>query len=643
MCGIAGVISQEPRRENLQESSAMIQAIRHRGPDGQQTWFSPSRCCALAHARLAILDTSDAGAQPMHSSCGRHTIVFNGEIYNFLELRGELEGLGHHFVSGSDTEVLLSAFREWGEACLPRLNGMFAFAIWDETERCLFLARDRFGVKPLHFACHSGTYYFASELKAFRALRGFPLKMDPLVRERILADPFSVESTGRTLLAGVEQIRAGHFARISRGGVQSQKWWNLADHLHEVPNDSSSQVDLWKELFFDSLRIRLRSDVPVGTALSGGFDSSAILCSLADLIRGGRGGAYAGALHKAFVATFPGEDNDETAEARRVLDHSGVQGDFFELGNEDPTATIEQSLTSFEGIYITLPSAVGRIYQEQRRAGIVVSLDGHGCDEMMGAYWGSQGSQLQNAPPLFKSPLTNLRMIREHFTRLKKEQNLPGYLLVKDGLRQVFRIHPSLDWARGFYHQNGIRPLYCRKRVPLAKFPEMAEWGSHPKHEQALALMFQHTILPTLLRNFDRMSMAHGVEIRMPFLDWRLVALTFSLPEQSKFSGELSKWVAREAMRGVVPEEIRTARKKIGFGFPLGKWMNGPLGDWSLEVVESAPTDHDLIDVPRLRRAMRARNIHRSWASDIDTIRAWHCVSFLWFESRFLRAGEHRS
>ncbi len=640
MCGIAGVISRDPRSENLQEASAMIYSIRHRGPDGQRTWGSPSRCCALAHARLAILDTTEAGTQPMHSPCGRFSIVFNGEIYNFVEIRLELEGLGVRFSSLSDTEVLLAAFIQWGEGCLSRLNGMFAFAIWDEFQQSMFLARDRFGVKPLHYAFRAGLFYFASELKVFRSVPNFPLQMDSEMRGRVLVDPFSVESTGRTLLQGVSQLPAGHYGWLSNGRLQTVKWWSLADNLHEVPSDFNDQIEEWKALFFDALRLRLRSDVPVGTALSGGFDSSAILCSLACLIREGRGGgAYAGALHKAFVASFPGEDNDESFEAKSVLEETGVEGDFFELGNEDPTDTIEQVLTAFEGIYITPPTAAGRIYQEQRRSGVVVSLDGHGADEMMGAYWGTYSSQLQYAPPFLENPVANIKILASFLRHLRAEQNLPGALLLKEGMRQFFRNHPSLEWVRKRYHCKGIRPLYCRKYFPQCNYLQDKEWDSRSSREQGLALMFQQTILPTLLRNFDRMSMAHGVEIRMPFLDWRLVALTFSMPDQSKFHNNLSKWVAREAMLGIVPEKIRLTPKKVGFGFPLAKWMNGSLGEWALDIAENAVSQHDLIDVPKLRRSLRARNRNRTWASDNDTIRVWLCINFLWFENRFLRAN----
>lgn len=635
MCGITGIISDIPFPGNKENVKHLLSTLSHRGPDSQRIWDSPDRDCTLGHARLAILDLSESGAQPMHSPCGRYTVVFNGEIYNFLELREELAGVGCEFVGTSDTEVLLQAFIRWGEKCLKKFNGMFAFAIWDRRERKLFLARDRFGIKPLHYAIHGGRLIFSSELKAYRALPGFPLAMDPEMRERVLIDPFSVESTGKTLLAGVCQLPAGHCATYRQGRLSLRRWWNLAEALPTVPESFSDQVESWKDLFFSSLKLRLRSDVPVGTALSGGFDSSAILCSLAKLIRDGQGGTYANALHEAFVASFPGADNDETHEAQLVLQHAGVPGHFFDIASEDPTDTIDEVLHQFEGIYLHLPTPVGRIYQEQRRHGTVVSLDGHGCDEMMGAYRGERTSVLRDAPSFLLHPLENFQRIAEHLRLARRDLDLPGRTFYSESARQIFTHLPSLQWLRNVRQAFGIQPAFFRNRTRLPKFPSDPAWKGAPDVERMFHQMFHQTILPTLLRNFDRMSMAHGVEVRMPFLDWRLVALTFSLPTSSKIHDGQSKFVGRMAMDGVLPDEIRLSRRKVGFASPTGRWMNGNLGYWAESVVQSCGASHDLLDIARLRAEMTLRNREKSWSSDSRTLRIWLYVNFLWFEGNF--------
>jgi asparagine synthase (glutamine-hydrolysing) len=593
--------------------------------------------CALGHARLSILDVTNSGAQPMRTSDGRYHVVFNGEIYNFIELRSELECFGHTFSGGSDTEVLLAAYVQWGRDCLNRFNGMFAFAIWDEQERSLFMARDRFGIKPLHYSRWNGRLYFASELKAFRAIPGFPVEMDAENRRKILVDPFSVESSGSTLLRNVGQIRAGGWMFVKDLNITSGQWWNLAEHLTTPPDTFTAQVEKWRELFYDSLQLRLRSDVPIGTALSGGFDSSAILCSLAEIIRQGRAGHYAGALQKAFVASFPGAYNDETFEARLVLEKSGVEGYIFDMVNFDPVETIEADLNSFEGIYITPPTPAIQIYQQQRAYGVRVSLDGHGSDEIMGAYLNPSYEIIRNMPSILKAPFEAVRSLHKLRDELQNEFQLSRWSSYMEAARLIFQQHPALEGIRKWKRGIGVRPLFVRRHLPLPKMdiPEFWQKGEGGNH--VFYPMLALSILPTLLRNFDRASMASGVEVRMPFLDWRLVAYTFSLPISSKICNGRSKWVAREAMTGIVPDHIRLSRRKVGFASPLANWMNGTLGSWMENFLSEVPNDHDLIDVRSLKSQIHRRNRNLSWANNNITSRAWHCVNHLWFEIKFTK------
>jgi asparagine synthase (glutamine-hydrolysing) len=277
MCGIAGIWQLDGQRVERTTIERFISALAHRGPDGEGVLKEDEGRLALAHRRLAILDLSAAGDQPMRSPSGRYDITYNGEIYNFLELRAELEQHGFRFRSDSDTEVILAAFERWGPDCLPRFNDMWSFAIWDRLWRSLFLARDRFGVKPLYVLIGARRFAFASELKAFLHLDGF----DPVAETQALQARLAGNFSDHVLLRGVESVPPGHYLEVTTKGTRRRRWWNTLDHLVSVPQDLATQAEEFRELLFDACRLRVRSDVPVATSLSGGLDSSSVLCSLA--------------------------------------------------------------------------------------------------------------------------------------------------------------------------------------------------------------------------------------------------------------------------------------------------------------------------------------------------------------------------
>ena len=271
MCGIAGIVN--PRASaNLGALKHMADSLAHRGPDGEGFWQSENRRIALAHRRLAILDTSDAGTQPLLSDDGRWVLVFNGEIYNFLELRRELEEKGHRFRTQTDSEVLLNGWQCWGWDLLPKMNGMWAFAICDTQSGDLFLARDRFGVKPLVYTEAADGFYFASEPKALLALPEISRSFEPQALQRAVFDPFSFESSDRDLFSAVRKLPAGHRAEYRDGRLTVSRYWHTVDHLVVPPKSLAEAGEAFRALFDDSVRIRMRSDVRIGTCLSGGFD-----------------------------------------------------------------------------------------------------------------------------------------------------------------------------------------------------------------------------------------------------------------------------------------------------------------------------------------------------------------------------------
>ena len=292
------------RRWRKEIFSAFTAALAHRGPDGQGVHHFPQDGLFLGHRRLSIIDISDRGSQPMSYGDGRYWLTYNGEIYNYLELRKQLCELGHTFRSDSDSEVILAAFAQWGAACQLRFNGMWAFAIWDARDRVLFLSRDRFGIKPLHYCHRHGTFSFASELKAFLMLPGVSGSLDEVVLAGTLANINGQESTTATLLPGVERLPGGYSLTFNgRGAPKIDQWWRTLEHLPQVESALYDQVERFRDLFFDACRLRLRSDVSIATSLSGGLDSSAVASTIAESGAqrscGTRTGRLAASLHCA--------------------------------------------------------------------------------------------------------------------------------------------------------------------------------------------------------------------------------------------------------------------------------------------------------------------------------------------------------
>lgn len=599
MCGIAGIIADAAARLNRDDVALLGDALRHRGPDGEGRWFSDDGRVGLVHRRLAIIDTSERGDQPMHSIDGRYTIVYNGEIFNFVELRRELEAAGAIFRGESDTEVVLQAWRHWGEAMLLRFNGMWALAIVDHVTRETFLARDRFGIKPLHYIREGGRFAFASELRALRALPWAPAAIDATTAQRLLFDPFSIEGSDRTLFEGVRRLPAGHCATLREGRLTVRRWWRTIDHLPDVPNDEGSAAERFRALFDDAIRLRMRSDVPIGTCLSGGFDSSAIVCGMALAA-----GDHAPQLHDArdwrhaFVATFPGQPNDETPEATEAAAWAGIEPHLMTIDDHDAQADIDTVLADLDDVYISLPTAPWQIYRELRHHRITVSLDGHGADELMGAYrqeGDGLGFALRNQAAWMASTRAGAATV--------------------DAAKSAWLSAKGLNFLRG---HRFVAPAALP--LPADDDPLPAGWG--PMNRR-LYRMFHSTVLPTILRNFDRLSMAHGIEVRMPFMDWRLVTYTMALPDAMKSSRGYGKWIARAALEGRMPERIRMNRRKVGFNSPMPGWLNGPLRAW-VDTTLARPNDAyaELVDVPALRARVRMLGAARGWD--------WHRVGRLW-------------
>jgi asparagine synthase (glutamine-hydrolysing) len=610
VCGITGIVELRGTPVDQRSLERLTALIAHRGPDGVGTWTSADRSVALGHRRLAIIDPGEGGRQPMTSADGRHVIVYNGEIYNFLELKIELENEGIRFQTESDTEVILAAWNKWREGMLFRFNGMWSLAIYDTQIRELFLARDRFGIKPLLYAHTPERVVFASEMRAILRSGIVSASLDTEVARRLVLDPFGVEGSSRTLFNPVSRLQAGHFLSIRSGRLEVKRWWRTTDHLPALPQAESDRIAQFGSLFRDSVALRMRSDVPIGTSLSGGFDSSAVLCTMASLEQSGIGQRGARSWRHAFVASFPGMPNDERPDAEIAAAWAAVTPTVIEIGRDQALEAIERVMSDLDDVYLGLPTAVWNIYRELRNHRVLVSLDGHGADELMGAY--SQEGQawafrLKNLMGRYSSgqPAAQSAVDFARAAMLKGK----GFLYLRGGLR----------------HLPPILSLVGADDT----LPET--WGGLNRR---LYRMFHSSVLPTILRNFDRLSMAHGVEVRMPFMDWRLVTYTMALPDASKSSNGYTKVVARLAMAGKMPETIRMRAKKIGFNSPMPEWLNGPLVHWTNSVLQQpVPSFDDLFDTPGLLKTVKRLSSTQTWNWE-SAGRIWPYLNLKWLLAR---------
>jgi len=609
MCGIFGHIG------NISGdlASQCVDTLAHRGPDGRGVWSNEG--VTLGHRRLSILDLSDKAKQPMSYANDRFWITYNGEIYNFLELRDDLEKKGHVFKSDSDTEVILASFAEWGDACLERFNGMWAFAIWDEKEKQLFLSRDRFGKKPLFYTHMPSGFAFASEMKAL-----FPLMPEvranvPLVKD--LQRIMRYESTEECVIEGIKRFPAGSWGILKNGKLSLKRWWNTLDHIPEVPDSYEEQVEEFRALFLDACRLRMRSDVPIGTALSGGLDSSSTISAMAHIARHDHGSRISDDWQHAFVACFPGTPLDESHYAKMVTDHLGIGATFLDM---DPLQAIDrlyEYFYLFEDIYITSPIPFMLTYGSMRSHGVKVTIDGHGADELYGGYSFDYVSALADAG----LNIDNVRMVLDtYYDAFPKESS-------------QFRL-PSKGWFWSKWYGRHIAKKILRPKYVSRDISEHPHWKSFDNLGKTLYLSSHSTILPTILRNYDRYSMANGVEIRMPFMDHRIVSYAFALPWSAKIRNGFSKSIIRDAIAPYLPHDVVYRKSKIGFNSPIVDWMKGPLKTFFLDTVRSNSfRSSDLIDAREVEIAVR-KVIEDPRATFSMGEKAWSRLAlFLWEEA----------
>ncbi|HUP28431.1 MAG TPA: asparagine synthase (glutamine-hydrolyzing) [Chloroflexia bacterium] len=614
MCGIAGIYNvdgQPPERTTL---ARMARLLAHRGPDGER--FFTQDGVGLAHRHLRIIDLTDAAMQPMASADGLLQLIFNGEIYNYIELRAELELRGHRFSTRSDTEVILHAYQRWGTSCLHRFNGMFAFALWDSAEKRLFIARDRIGVKPLYYSWDGRRLAFASEIKALLAVPSQERRPHlPAVAEYMSA----MYTTGdKTWFEGIKRLLPGHYMLASREGLKVSRWWNLPESEDEPGRRTETYyVTRTRELLEDSVRLRLRSDVPLGAHLSGGIDSSSVVALLS---------AATHAPVRTFSGAFStGPRYDERRYANMVArryrtEHHETLPVAADLKNVFDTITWHMDEPA-AGPGILLQWAVCKLTAE---AGVRVINGGQGGDEMWGGYYGYVPTYLR----------TVACQVRRHphlaRTLLASTAQLVGSSPLRNGLvnavlrRRSGRLKP--DDALCSWAGHKLRELSFDEGDSSTVTVDEPDSGATPL--ASLMRWDQRWYLPALLQVEDRTSMAFSLESRAPLLDYRLVEHAATVPSAMRLKGLTLKYILREAVRDLLPPQVYRRQDKMGMPTPISIWFRRELAGWVREQLLGSGESSSLVDRQYAEQTLEVHTLGREDRS----IELWKmlCLSAWW-------------
>jgi asparagine synthase (glutamine-hydrolysing) len=553
MCGIAGIFSYKGVADP-KTLGRMSDALAHRGPDGSGVYTGNN--IAVAHRRLSIIDLSEAAAQPISNEDDSLVLVFNGEIYNYRELREELTSIGHKFKSVTDSEVILHSYEEWGKDCLKRFNGMWAFVILDLNNNRMFCSRDRFGIKPFYYMETPEAFYFASEIKAFHEAGlccGSPDEKNLLA---YLA--WGVLDTGEgTMFEGVKQLPPACHMTVGENGIgKPEKFWDLSVSplTGSGDFDADKAAEELKDLLYDSVRLRLRSDVPVGTCLSGGIDSSTIVAIINDLIVK-EGGGSVGDRQNTYSACFPDKRYDESEYMDEVITATGVSAHKVSPSTEELREDLERLIYMQDEPFYNISIYAQYRVMQLAAGNVKVVLDGQGADEQLAGYLG---------------------YLVAYFRSLKKH---PLYLL-KEMFASLKLHHEFFVSAPGQVLSRRKRRSYIRGEIP-----SVSRYSG--RLDEVLKKEITNSNLQALLHYEDRNSMAFSIESRVPFLDYRLVEYIASLPVDQKICHGVTKYILRKAVAGLVPEKIRCRMDKMGFVTPEEVWMREELSDLVISVFSS--------------------------------------------------------
>ncbi len=645
MCGIAGFFNsnRDQSPEVLEQTVfRMVETLRHRGPDDGGMWTDPDAGIAIGMRRLAILDLSPAGRQPMHSASGRYVLVFNGEIYNCEDLRLDLlaKSPGLSFRGHSDTEVMLAAFETWGVGeSLRRFNGMFAFALWDRSDRTLTLARDRFGEKPLYYGVMHGRFLFASELKALRAYPDFSADIDVgalalYLQRNCVPAPYSIYRNIRKLPPATFLTQSA-----DRFDSQPQPYWSLREIAEQgVQNQfggtEQDAIDSLDALLRDAVRIRMHADVPLGSFLSGGIDSSTVVALMQ---------AQSSTPVRSFSIGLHESDYNEASDGARVAKHLGTDHTELYVTPRQALEVVPLLPAMYDEPFADSSQIPTFLVSRLARNRVTVSMSGDGGDEIFGGYnrytWGGPlWRKIEPLPLLLRklgsvslttiSPETWDTLFRAFHPILPRtwRQRVPGYKLHKlasvMGSADAEEMHHRLatHWVSPEEILRGaaLPPGRCLANDHAPRLPSPTE-----------QMMYRDavTYLPDdILVKVDRATMAVSLEGRIPLLDHRVAEFAWRLPLSMKVRGKEGKWILRQVLYRYVPREL-VERPKFGFGIPLDSWLRGPLRDWA----------ESLLDERRLRSEgfFKPARIRRAWQQHVSGKGRWefHLWDVLMFQA----------
>lgn len=630
MCGIAGFVDLKRsfRADELRAiASRMAESLHHRGPDDRGVWVDAEAGVGFGHTRLAIIDLSPAGAQPMTSSCGRFVLCYNGEVYNAPELRAELEAAGREFRGHSDTEVMVEGFAVWGvRQTVERLIGMFAFAAWDRATRTLTLVRDRLGIKPLYWGHVDGSLLFASELKALKAMPGWQGETDRDALAAFLR--YGYVPTPLSIYRGIKKLAPGTLLECGEAGeLKHAAYWQLSDvasrgqaSLLDVP-DAEALTKL-ETLLTDAVRRRMVADVPLGMFLSGGIDSSTVAALMQ---------VNSARPIRTFSIGFREPAYDEATHARAVAAHLGTEHTELYVTPAEARAVIPKLQDIYDEPFADSSQIPTCLVSAMTRQHVTVALSGDGGDEVFAGY-NRYGQGLALAKMIRALPSPVRRAMSGAMTAVSPDMwdslsvLLPSRVrprLVGDKIHKLAGVLP--EDSIGFYRHlvtqwaeasSLVRDASATDETLYAnavreRFPDDVSWMQY---------LDTLTYLPDdILAKVDRASMAVALEVRVPLLDHRVVELSWRLPQRFKLRGGTGKWLLRQIAYKYVPKEL-LERPKMGFGVPIDQWLRGPLKEWAGDLLASAATNGATL--------LDRRPIAQKWAEHQSGARNWQY--FLW-------------
>jgi asparagine synthase (glutamine-hydrolysing) len=587
MCGIVGFFSQNQFERLSGCLDIATQTLSHRGPNNAGRYLSATNGVGLGHRRLSILDLSDAGNQPMEHPNGRYTIIFNGEVYNFVELKKALKLRGHIFRSHSDTEVVLNAYHEWGIDCVHKFIGMFAFAIWDNSAKRLFAARDRMGIKPLYYYFKDGTLIFASELKALMAFKGFSRSIDEEALSLYLH--YQYVPAPRTIFNDTYKLLPGHYLLCSRDGLITRQYWHIPDCTEEPykpqKDDEDRLLDVLDDKLTQAVADRLISDVPLGALLSGGIDSSLVVALMQKVNP---------SPVRTFSIGFAEDKYNEAPWASKIAAYLGTNHTELYVDPAKALEVIPQLPDIYDEPFADSSAVPTYLVSKLTRSHVTVALSGDGGDEQFAGYvryWMTRtmADWLGKVPRRLKAPIVKmLTLLPIHWISqcyLPLRDHLPQRLRVanfqdkwqklimqlgQSDLAQLYRMTICL-WSRSdLFHLIG-------RDLPACRYEKVFRSVSGCSTISGLMQVDQHTYLPDcMLTKVDRASMAASIEVRVPLLDHRVVEFTSRLPESLKYKNGAGKYLLKRLLARYLPQAL-FERPKMGFGLPIDQWMRGEL------------------------------------------------------------------